>query len=46
MSEEDAEELNKDVIRGKISDGLQKPAIINFNESLLVERLKTLNITE
>ncbi len=43
---EDAEELNKDVIRGKISDGLQKPAIINFNESLLVERLKTLNITE
>lgn len=43
---EDAEELDKDVIRQKIKNGARTPATINFNESLLVERLKTLNITE
>lgn len=43
---EDAEELNKDIIRKKIDKGLPAPAIINFNEALLVERLKSLNITE
>ena len=43
---EDAEELNKEVIRQKITHGIQKPATINFNEALLVERLKTLNIDE
>lgn len=43
---EDAEELNKEVIRQKITRGIQAPATINFNEALLVERLKTLNIDE
>ena len=43
---EDAEERNKEVIRQKITRGIQAPATINFNEALLVERLKTLNIDE
>lgn len=41
---EDAEELNKDIIRRKIEKGAQVPATLNFNETLLVERLKNLDI--
>lgn len=41
---EDAHELNKEAINRKISNGLSTPATINFNEALLVERLKSLNI--
>ncbi len=43
---EDAEELNKEIIRKKIATGMQTPATIIFNEALLVERLKSLNINE
>lgn len=43
---EDSESLNKDAIKAKISDGVNTPAAINFNEPLLVERIKTLNLTE
>lgn len=42
--QEDAEELNKDIIRRKIKNGLQIPATLNFNETLLVERLKSLDL--
>lgn len=43
---EDAEELNKEEIRKKIADGLTTPAAVNFNEALLVERLKSLNLND
>ena len=39
---EDAELLDKDVIRKKIAEGVKKPTAIIFNESLLIERLKGL----
>ena len=39
---EDAELLDKDVIRKKIAEGVNKPTAIIFNESLLIERLKGL----
>ena len=42
--QEDAEELNKDIIRRKIKNGVQLPATLNFNETLLVERLKGLDL--
>lgn len=39
---EDAESLDKDAIKKKISDGAKPPAAIIFNESLLIQRLKGL----
>lgn len=39
---EDAELLDKDTIRKKITEGVKKPTAIIFNESLLIERLKGL----
>ncbi len=41
---EDAEALNKEIIRRKIESGAQTPATLQYNESLLVERLKDLNL--
>lgn len=41
---EDSEEINKPLIEQKIADGLEKPATINYNEPLLVQRLKSLKI--
>lgn len=43
---EDSENLNKEAIKLKISDGVNTPVMINFNEPLLIERIKTLNLTE
>lgn len=43
---EDSENLNKGAIEHKISDGINAPVMINFNEPLLIERIKTLNLTE
>lgn len=42
---EDGEELNKDIIKRKIEKGAQLPAALNFNETLLVERLKSLDLS-
>lgn len=43
---EDAENLDKNLIRNKIKNGIDKPSAIIFNEALLIERLKTLNTSE
>lgn len=43
---EDSEELDKDLIRKKIASGAKPPATLNFNEALLVERLKSLNLRD
>lgn len=41
---EDAETLNKKLIAEKIHNGVTPPPVINFNEPLLIERLKTLDL--
>lgn len=41
---EDAETLNKKLIAEKIRNGVTPPPVINFNEPLLIERLKTLDL--
>ena len=43
---EDSENLNKEAIKNKINDVVTAPVMINFNEPLLVERIKTLNLTD
>ncbi len=44
--EEDADLIDKTSITKKISEGIEKPTAIIFNEALLIERLKTLNSEE
>lgn len=37
-------EIDRNTVQRKLSEGMKRPAIIPFNESLLVERLKTLKL--
>lgn len=43
---EDSQSLDKDAVAQKIINGVTPPPVINFNEPLLVERLKSLNINQ
>ena len=43
---EDSDILDKNAIKSKINNGISTPVIFNFNEVLLAERIKTLNLSE